>query len=167
MKINAWLLLTTVLLAGCVSAPAPEDQAIEAPESVAIQPGARADRQSQHCMALAMYWEARGEGVSGMQAVGSVILNRVADPRFPGSPCDVVQQGGEIPPCQFSWWCDGKSDRPTSPAQWQKALTLADQLLTAPHRDLTDGALFFHSTAIDKPWRRQQTAQIGNHIFYR
>jgi spore germination cell wall hydrolase CwlJ-like protein len=45
-----------------------------------------------------------------MRAVASVIFNRVADQRFPNSVCGVVQEGGESPPCQFSWWCDGKSD---------------------------------------------------------
>ena len=33
------------------------------------------DVQAQHCMALAMYWEARGESQRGMQAVGSLDLN--------------------------------------------------------------------------------------------
>jgi N-acetylmuramoyl-L-alanine amidase len=118
-------------------------------------------------MALAMYWEARGEGRHGMQAVGSVILNRVADHRFPNAPCAVVYQGGETPPCQFSWWCDGKSDRPTNHAQWATARRVAREMLTEPHVDPTGGALFFHNTAMRKPWRRQRTAQIGNHIFYR
>ena len=71
------------------------------------------DRAAQHCLALAMYWEARGEGEKGMYAVGSVVMNRVRDERYPAHACAVVKQGGEAPPCQFSWWCDGRSDRPT------------------------------------------------------
>jgi spore germination cell wall hydrolase CwlJ-like protein len=102
-----------------------------------------------------------------MQAVGSVILNRVADRRFPNTSCAVVHQGGETPPCQFSWWCDGKSDRPTHPAQWTAALTVANEMLTQRPADTTGGALFFHNTSIRRPWQRQRTAQIGNHIFYR
>jgi spore germination cell wall hydrolase CwlJ-like protein len=118
-------------------------------------------------MALAMYWEARGEGRQGMQAVGEVILNRVADNRFPDTTCAVVYEGGETPPCQFSWWCDGRSDRPTNQTQWALALALAEELLSGRGEDMTGGALFFHNTSMGKPWQRQQTAQIGNHVFYR
>lgn len=74
-------------------------------------PSEHIDPKAQQCLALAMYWEARGEGRRGMVAVGSVVLNRVADNRFPNTLCAFVHQGGEIPPCQFSWWCDCKSDK--------------------------------------------------------
>ncbi len=114
-----------------------------------------------------MYWEARGEGTAGMAAVGAVVLNRVADQRFPDSPCAVIHQGGERPPCQFSWWCDGKSDRPTQPRAWSTSLALADALLTRRPPDPTQGALFFHSTAVACPWQRVRTARIGHHVFYR
>lgn len=133
----------------------------------AITPANKPDPASQHCLALAMYWEARGEGRHGMLAVGSVVLNRVEDHRFPNSVCGVVYQGGETPPCQFSWWCDGKSDRPTDAAQWLASSDLAAELLTTQFHDPTDGALFFHSTSISSPWRRARTAEIGGHIFYR
>ncbi len=118
-------------------------------------------------MALAMYWEARGEGARGMAAVGHVVLNRVRSNAFPDSPCDVVFQGGETPPCQFSWWCDGKSDRPDQLAQWHAALATADAVLDRRIDDPTDGALFFHAAGVKRPWKRTQTARIGGHIFYR
>ncbi len=102
-----------------------------------------------------------------MLAVGSVILNRVADERFPSQACEVVYQGGETPPCQFSWWCDGKSDRPTNRAEWLTALSVAETLLTERPPDATGGALFFHSASMQSPWERPKTAQIGNHVFYR
>ena len=169
------LLLASAVLAGCASAPAPQPTVKTSPtpqttrhsDQARVQSGPRVDRQAQHCMALAMYWEARGEGARGMQAEGSVILNRVADHRFPNTACGVVRQGGETPPCQFSWWCDGKSDRPTNHGQWSAALAVAKDMLIAPHYDATGGALFFHSTSIRRPWQRQRTAQIGNHVFYR
>ncbi|MGH6943295.1 MAG: cell wall hydrolase [Geminicoccaceae bacterium] len=121
------------------------------------------------CLALALYFEARTEGREGMLAVASVVLNRVADPQFPDTVCGVVKQGGETPPCQFSWWCDGRSDRPTDEASWQRALKIAKGVLAEPPRDRTRGALFFHSVDIRAPWvrPRQRTAQIGRHVFYR
>jgi spore germination cell wall hydrolase CwlJ-like protein len=128
---------------------------------------AQPNPQAQRCMALAMYWEARGEGEKGMYAVGSVVMNRVRDKRFPGSVCAVVKQGGETAPCQFSWWCDGKSDRPTDKTSWVRALHLADQILHRRRADPTRGALYFHSTSVRPGWRLKRAARVGNHIFYR
>jgi len=119
------------------------------------------DNASQ-CLAVALYWEARTEGRDGMLAVASVVLNRVAHPEFPDSVCAVVRQGGEQPPCQFSWWCDGKSDRPTEPGAWALAQRLARAMLSAPPRDATRGALFFHNTSISTPWvRRREQERAG------
>jgi len=157
------LVVLIALLASCASKPpAPTVGGTTPPP--AVRSG---DTKSQRCVALAMYWEARGEGREGMLAVGSVVLNRVHDQRFPNSVCGVVYQGGETPPCQFSWWCDGKSDRPTDGALWATSLDLAGELLTARPRDPTHGALYFHNTAIRSPWRKTRTATIGNHVFYR
>jgi N-acetylmuramoyl-L-alanine amidase len=132
------------------------------------QSASKSDRSVQ-CLALAMYWEAQSEGREGMLAVASVVLNRVAHPEFPDTVCAVVKQGGEAAPCQFSWWCDGKSDRPTDPRAWALAWHIADKVLRDPPPDLTSGALFFHNTAIGTPWarERQRTVQIGQHVFYR
>jgi len=125
--------------------------------------------QQAECLALAMYWEAKSEGEEGMTAVASVVLNRVAHPEFPATVCAVVKQGGEAPPCQFSWWCDGKSDRPIDARAWATASRIAEGALYDPPPDATRGALFFHHTGIATPWRRhrQRTVQIGRHIFYR
>ncbi len=128
---------------------------------------ARSLQDEQQCLALALYWEARGESRQGMVAVGWTILNRTDSEHFPATPCAVVYQGSERSPCQFSWWCDGKSDRPTHEELWASSLNLADELLTARPSDPTHGALFFHNTSIQTPWRRKKTTRIGNHIFYR
>lgn len=157
-----------VLLTSCsTSPPRPAEDVGSVSQQQSIELPGRPDPEAQHCLALAMYWEARGEGRPGMLAVGSVVMNRVEDHRFPDSVCGVVYQGGETPPCQFSWWCDGRSDRPTDAAQWSVSSKLAAELLSSAFDDPTDGALFFHSTSIRAPWRRARTAQIGGHIFYR
>lgn len=126
-------------------------------------------KQEQHCLALSLYWEARGEGRRGMIAVGWTVLNRVGSKHFPATPCEVTRQGGEQGPCQFSWWCDGRSDRPRNRDDWSRALVIAAQLLIDPPPDPTGGSLFYHSTAIKVPWKRPRTrtTRIGSHIFYR
>ena len=104
-----------------------------------------------------------------MYAVGWTVLNRVASPDFPASVCGVIYQGGETPPCQFSWWCDGRSDRPQEWRSWEAALDVAAELLRNPPPDPTTGALFYHNTSIRSPWlaKRRRTTQIGQHVFYR
>ena len=142
---------------------------------VVSAPGLRAhvvyDKSSRahQCLSLAMYWEARGEGPRGMVAVASVVMNRVAHGDFPASVCGVVYQGGETGGCQFSWWCDGKSDRPRDYSQWQLAARLANDVLRGTMADPTRGALFFHATSVSSRWHRSRlrTARIGNHVFYR
>jgi len=50
------------------------------------------------CLTEALYYEARGEPTEGIIAVKKVILNRVADSRWPSTICSVVHQ-----PNQFSY----------------------------------------------------------------
>lgn len=130
---------------------------------------ARLSVREQECLALAMYWEARGEGDDGMTAVGWTILNRKASPEFPSTSCAVVYDGGETPPCQFSWYCDGRSDRPREWSSWQSAMRIAARLLTRPPDDPTNGALYFHSAKLHSAWHRRlvRTARVGGHVFYR
>lgn len=122
----------------------------------------------KQCMALAMYWEAKGEGLVGMAAVGAVVLNRMADERFPDTACGVVGQGGETGRCQFSFWCDGRSDYPVEPKPWETAVRLAKVLLDGRIVDPTEGAMFYHATRVKPGWstRMTVTTQIGNHRFY-
>jgi spore germination cell wall hydrolase CwlJ-like protein len=62
------------------------------------------------CLSRTIYWEARGEGAAGMEAVANVVMNRLGQEGFPNKICQVVMQGREQGACQFSWWCDGRSD---------------------------------------------------------
>jgi spore germination cell wall hydrolase CwlJ-like protein len=124
-------------------------------------------KEQQQCMALNMYWEARGEGSDGMIAVGWTVLNRMRSRRFPATPCDVVYQGRERGPCEFSWWCDGRSDRPRDARSWRLAQLLAERMLMAPPPDPTGGSLYYHSTSVRPGWTHARTARIGRHVFYR
>ncbi|MBK1706435.1 cell wall hydrolase [Halochromatium glycolicum] len=122
------------------------------------------------CLALNIYHEARSEPLSGQIAVARVTLNRVESTRFPSSVCGVVKQGGQKRNrCQFSWWCDGKSDQPTEPKAWRKSLEISKRVLANQAPDPTAGALYYHANYVKPSWSRsfQRTAQIGRHLFYR
>jgi spore germination cell wall hydrolase CwlJ-like protein len=122
----------------------------------------------EHCLALALYWEARAAGRPGMVPVGWVVLNRARHPEFPRSVCGVVREGTGGA-CQFSFWCDGRSDAPREAESWALARAVARELLTAPPRDPTRGALYFHATSVSPSWARtrERTARIGGHVYYR
>ena len=123
------------------------------------------------CLALNLYHEARGESEPGRIAVVQVVLNRVSDGKFPGTICAVVHQGGATPlnGCQFSWWCDGKSDRPGDKEVWADSRRLAAELARGWHGDPTGGALWYHADYVSPTWRQafDEGPQIGRHIFYR
>ena len=139
------------------------------------------------CLAKNMYFEARDQGTAGLLAVAGVVYNRVNDPRFPNSICEVVKQGpvraswkrnGTYFPikhkCQFSWYCDGKSDIPKEKKKYQKILDIAEAIIThgPPFRegfvDITDGALFYHADYVTPSWAKtkHRTIEIEDHIFY-
>lgn len=123
-----------------------------------------------HCLALTLYYEARGEPDLGKVAVGHVVMNRVADERYPDSVCGVVQQGGQEVRyrCQFTWWCDGQSDDPSNKAAWERAQAIARAIYWGYSQDPTEGALSYHADYVNPNWGKSlvRGPQIGQHIFY-
>jgi hypothetical protein len=123
-----------------------------------------------HCLALNIYFEARSEPSKGQRAVAHVVMNRVADRRFPDTVCKVVRQGGERirHRCQFSWWCDGRSDRPRNLGIWERARAMAQDVYWGRSQDPTEGALWYHADYVMPSWGRvfERGPKIGRHIFY-
>ena len=173
----------TLILAGALAVVPIE---IQAQKKMPYHPSVK-------CLALNMYHEARSQGTAGLFAVSAVVLNRVNDPRFPDSVCEVVYQGPtreswktrqhkDLPDnkrkyypiknrCQFSWYCDGKSDIPHNKKKWEEALDLSASIM---HNeilfiDITDGALFYHADYVTPGWAKtkQKTVEVEDHIFYR
>ena len=143
------------------------------------------------CLAQNIYHEARSESTAGRMAVALVTLNRVKDERFPNTICEVIEQGPtreswktrQTPDpndavfypiknrCQFSWYCDGKSDVPKQVKTWKRLLTIANSIVYNKFDfvDITDGALFYHADYVSPSWAKtkQRTTEINDHIFYR
>ena len=123
-----------------------------------------------YCLALNIYFEARSEPEMGQRAVGHVVMNRVAHSGYPSSVCEVVQQGGEqqLHRCQFSWWCDGRSDKPENKKVWARSLRLARMIYLGILEDTTEGALWYHATYVTPYWSKilLRGERIGQHIFY-
>lgn len=122
------------------------------------------------CLTEALYFEARGESLIGQIAVAEVILNRVDSASFPNSVCGVVNQGKQYRnACQFSYKCDGKSDRIGSRGVYEELGKVAWVMLEGKPRILTGKATHYHNTQVNPRWARKltRTARIGEHLFYR
>ena len=126
--------------------------------------------QELHCLAEALYFEARGETVRGQFAVAEVILNRVDSPHFPNSVCGVINQGtGRKYACQFTYTCDGRAEVIGEPGAYARVAKIAKLMIAGAPRPLTKGATHYHTTAVRPKWSRvyARTAHIGDHLFYR
>jgi spore germination cell wall hydrolase CwlJ-like protein len=119
--------------------------------------------------ALCIFAEARGEPWEGQVAVGNVVRNRMAR-RYAsdGTVHDTV-----LRPLQFSWTnssdkqrvrvfqCDDEDPRYLrAMAAWR----------ASAKKRLVDGAVLYHSTAVNPGWAKAATVklvrQIGAHVFY-
>jgi spore germination cell wall hydrolase CwlJ-like protein len=117
------------------------------------------------CLALNIYFEARNEDFESQLAVAYVVENRVMSSQFPNSYCGVVMDGGERRhKCQFSWYCDGKSDTPFNKKAWKEALIVAGSYWK--YEDPTSGALWYHAHYVQPSWAGENYISIGSHKFY-
>lgn len=130
------------------------------------------------CLALNVYHETRDQPVYGMRAVAEVVLNRVNDRRFPDTVCEVVKQGPTYTwkpdltvrhRCQFSWYCDGKSDKPKNKKAWDVSLNVARDALLVGTTGRVGYATHYHSIHVLPNWAATKvfTGKIGEHLFYR
>lgn len=135
-----------------------------------------------NCMALNIYYETRGSSLADSYAVADVVLNRVEDTRYPNSICEVVYQGEKRSDgsmkrnrCQFSWYCDGKSDFPRDREAWKRAQSIAwDIVQWNNYRGITEGSTHYHASYVNPRWNKSRkgwsitrVGRIGVHIYYR
>ena len=122
------------------------------------------------CLAEALYFEARGESVTGQFAVAEVILNRVESASYPDTVCGVIRQGtGRRHACQFSYNCDGRAEVFNEPKAYEMVGKVARLVLDRGVPGLTDGATHYLTKSVRPSWSRvfPRTATIGFHHFYR
>ncbi len=126
--------------------------------------------KDRHCLAEAIYFEARGEPVAGQIAVAQVVLNRILSGNWPKKVCEVTNQGVENgEKCQFSYACAKQRLGPPFGDAWHNAKALAEdvleggawleEMLTATH---------FHRSDLKPAWRlgMSELGRYGQHTFY-
>ena len=143
----------------------------------------------QHCLAQNIYFEAGNQSLDGMAAVADVTLNRVKSSRFPDTICEVVKQGlkhsnGAMKrnKCQFSWYCDGKSDdisrKIILTKEWWNSNKIAGDILQEFYDvkednwiGITSESTHYHANYVVPVWIHdigmKRITQIGSHIFYK
>jgi len=128
--------------------------------------------RAERCLADAVYFESRGEPVSGQKAVAQVVINRVFSGRYPRDVCGVVYQNAfRHLACQFTFACTGKRlNRGGEPSMWERATRIA--------KDVLDGKIWlseighathYHARYVRPYWVRSMAKlyRVGVHIFYR
>lgn len=121
-------------------------------------------------LALNIYFETRHEK-KGWGPVAETVLNRKGDPRFPNTIFGVVTQGGEsLYKCQYSWRCDGKSDRPRNLRVWKQVKRFSKEFLEGKHQRIVGDAVFYynHGLAPSTCWGKASSfiKTIGSHRFF-
>lgn len=139
-------------------------------------------QEDRQCLAENIFWEARNQSIEGQVAVAWVTLNRMTAEQFPMTICEVVRQGRRDAQgnmirhqCQFSWYCDGKSDRiprnAVAQRAWEDAQLIANVVLLDWARDEdspVQDATFYHADYVRPYWANgfAVVATVDNHIFY-
>ena len=115
------------------------------------------------CLVRNAYFESRGQGVKGMQAVTWVVLNRTKHPSYPSTPCAVIAQ-----PKQFSWY-GNKPIQIKEKDAYMQAERVVEGVLSGKLKDNTNSSTHFHSARIKPKWasRLSYTTTIGSHCFYK
>lgn len=148
----------------------PKSAVITPSEVQAVDPaGAAPLDDAITCLARSIYWESKGVAGADMEAVASVVMNRLGHEGFPESVCAVVKQGSESGSCQFSWWCDGRADQVKEDDEYVLAKEIARKALNKQLKDRTHGALYFHDRTVKPAWAKKytRTAETRKFLFYK
>lgn len=145
------------------AAPNPNQVLTEIPPASVIKPVQHQpaeERRDTLCLALSLYYEARGESLDGQRAVGHVVLNRIHETGR--SACRIIWTPGQFP------WTRRAKLIPRNMASWLAVQWHAVELRYDV--DNTNGATMFYNARLCHPeWAKKGvvTARYGDHVFIR
>jgi spore germination cell wall hydrolase CwlJ-like protein len=119
-----------------------------------------ANLSAKDCLTRAMYFESNRSSEEGMLAVGTVVMNRVADRRYPKNVCAVVGQKNQFAPGVL--WKPMKEGR-------SKALAarVAASVLNGARHPGVRRAMHFHTAGLRFPYRNMHyVLEAGGNEFY-
>lgn len=131
------------------------------------------EKRELTCLALNVYYEARGEPLAGKYAVAEVTMNRVVSRRYPGTVCEVIYEKRwdrlrKRYVGAFSWTEFDVVPHPEG-EHWHQARRVAEAVYFGKQPPQLNGALHYHANYIRPSWTRgrQPVARIGRHVFYK
>ena len=118
-----------------------------------------AQLSEKECMMRAMYFESNRSSAEGMLAVGTVVMNRVNDPRYPKSVCGVVGQKNQF--------AQGVLTRKMTDSGAILASQVADQVLRGARHPGVQNAQHFHTAGLRFPYNNMYyVLEAGGNEFY-
>ena len=126
--------------------------------------------QDVEILAKTIYGEARGEGLSGMEAVANVVMNRLRKKCWWGRTISEVC----LKPKQFSCWNTGDPNAIlltrdlTADSLFQVCCRIAKRAMKGLLPDITKGSTHYHALSVNPAWANKlvPNIQIGRHLFY-
>lgn len=113
----------------------------------------------KECMMRAMYFESNRSSAEGMLAVGTVVMNRYNDPRYPKTVCGVVGQKNQF--------AQGVLNRPMTDSGAVLASRVADQVLAGARHPGVQNAQHFHTAGLRFPYNNMfYVLEAGGNEFY-
>lgn len=120
---------------------------------------ARHDPQEHECLARAMYFESNRNSSDGMLAVGTVVMNRVASPKYPSTICGVVGQRHQF--------AAGVLSKETPEPGFYRAQAVATQVMNGARHQGVAGSMFFHTAGFRVPYKDTRYLVVaGGNAFY-
>jgi spore germination cell wall hydrolase CwlJ-like protein len=113
----------------------------------------------KECMMRAMYFESNRSSSEGMLAVGTVVMNRLQDARYPKSVCEVVGQKNQF--------AQGVLSKPMTDSGAVLASQVADQVLRGARHPGVQNAQHFHTAGLRFPYNNMfYVLEAGGNEFY-
>ena len=120
---------------------------------------AKGHMSEKECMMRAMYFESNRSSAEGMLAVGTVVMNRLRDARYPKTVCGVVGQKNQF--------AQGVLSRPMTDSGAVLASQVADQVLAGARHPGVQNAQHFHTAGLRFPYNNMfYVLEAGGNEFY-
>jgi spore germination cell wall hydrolase CwlJ-like protein len=113
----------------------------------------------RECLTRAMYFESNRSSDDGLRAVGTVVVNRTASPKFPHTICGVVGQSGQF--------ASGVLTKPMRPDEEAHVAQIADQVLAGQREPAMGDAMYFHQAGLHFGYSNMHYVLVaGGNAFY-
>lgn len=111
------------------------------------------------CLMRAMYFESNRSSTEGMLAVGTVVMNRLAEPGYPKTICGVVGQPGQFAP--------GVLTKPMRGPSVPRIAAVADHVLNGARHPALPATTHFHTAGLTFPYTNMHYVLVaGGNAFY-